>query len=216
MQDLPVLARGGSHDALLGALRALQPKPGPQVMLVVGAVRRRPALAAVEAAARALADAGNDTLLVAADLRRPELRERFGLGLGAGLTDLLAVIERTGRPRIEPELFERTLNVVDRGGVAGGAALHVITTGPRPRAARTMAVGRPMRDLLDGLRGLAYSYVVVDGPAVLSRWVDTTVLVAPRPAASARDERALSATLDTIEWPPLGVIYPAGETSRNR
>lgn len=213
MQHLPVLARGGNHDALLGALRALDPRPGPRVVLVVGAVRRLPVLAAVEAAARALADAGNDTLLVAADLRRPELRERFALGLGAGLTDLLAVIERTGRTRIEPELFERTLNVVERGG-AGRAALHVITTGPRPRAARAMALGRPMRDLLEGLRDLTYSYVVVDGPAVLSRWVDATLLVAPAP--SARDERALSAALDAIERPPLGVIYPPGETSRNR
>lgn len=216
MQHLAVLGRGGNHDALLGALRALDPKPGPRVVLMAGAVRRIPVLAAVEAAARALAHAGNDTLLVAADLRRPELRERFALGLGTGLTDLLAVIERTGQARIEPELLERTLNMVERGGAAGGAALHVITTGPRPRAARAMAAGRTMQSFLDGLRGLAYSYVVVDGPAALSRWVDATLLVAPAPAPSARDERALSAALDAIERPPLGVIYPPGETSRNR
>lgn len=204
---LPVLGRDGDYRALIAALQAVAPERGPEVILATAATRDRAALAAIAEAARSLAEGGKDTLLVAAELDRPELRERFGLGLGAGLTDLLAAVERTGKARIERELLERTLNRVEHRDPPGGA-LHVITTGPRPRSARATVTGRPMSHLLRALRGLDYAHVLVDGPPALSRWVDTTIVVSAPPPRTAREVRALGAVLHELAARPLGLIAP--------
>jgi Mrp family chromosome partitioning ATPase len=215
-QDLAVLARNGDHDALVAALGESDPRAGSHVVLATGAVRDSAKPAAVEGMGRALADHGK-TLLVAADLRGPELRKRFGLGLGAGLTDLLAVLEKTRRARIEKELFERTLNRIWGAGPDGAdGRLHVITTGPRARGASRMVAGQPMRDLLEALRELDYRYVVVDGPPllksdsapVLARWADSTVVVANPARLSPRKRGKLDAALASLEPRPLGLVAP--------
>lgn len=215
-QSLAVLARNGDHDALVAALGAPDSGAGAHVLLATGAVRDSAKPAAVEAMGRALADHGK-TLLVAADLRGPELRKRFGLDLGAGLTDLLALLEKTRRARVEKELFERTLNRIWGAGPDGSdGRLHVITTGPRARGASRMVMGQPMRDLLEALRNLDYRYVVVDAPPllksssapVLARWADSTVVVANPARLSRRRRGKLDAAMASLEPRPLGLIAP--------
>jgi Mrp family chromosome partitioning ATPase len=215
-QDLAVLARNGNYEALVAALSAPDSGAGCHVVVVTGAGRDSAKPAAVEGMGRALADHGK-TLLVAADLRGPELRKRFGLGLGAGLTDLLAVLEKTRRARVEKELFERTLNRIWGAGPGGAdGRLHVITTGPKARGAARMVAAQPMRDLLEALRDLDYRYVVVDAPPllkssstpVLAGWADSTVVVADRPRLSPRRRGKLDAAMASLEPRPLGLIAP--------
>ena len=65
----------------------------PHVLLMTGALHAEGKTTATARLGRALAQAGHRVLLVSADLRVPRLHEMFGLPLGFGLADILAVLD---------------------------------------------------------------------------------------------------------------------------
>lgn len=115
-----------------------------------------------------LAAAGQQTVLIDADLRRPVVGAIFGLPEGAGLTDVLAA-----RATID--------DVIHRPDGSGN--LLVLTAGRIPPNPSEVLGSQRMRDLLAGLGRSAT--VIVDSPpsipvtdaAVLSTSADGTLLV---------------------------------------
>ena len=115
-----------------------------------------------------LAAAGQRTVLIDADLRRPVLGSIFGLPEGAGLSDVLAA-----RARLD--------DVVHTPDPSGN--LVVLTAGRTPPNPSEVLGSQRMRDLLTGLGKTAM--VIVDSPptipvtdaAVLSTVADGALLV---------------------------------------
>jgi succinoglycan biosynthesis transport protein ExoP len=119
--------------------------------------------------ALALAETGARVLLVDADLRRPSVAKLLGLEGAAGLTTVLL-----GRASVE--------DVTQDWGPLG---LHVLASGPLPPNPSELLGSPAMGRLLHDLRQ-RYDFVVLDAApvlpvadaAILSRWVDGTIVVA--------------------------------------
>jgi capsular exopolysaccharide synthesis family protein len=133
--------------------------------------------------ALALSQAGQRTLLLEADLRRPRISEYLDLEPMVGLTTLLI-----GRADID--------EVIQAWGDSG---LHVITGGSIPPNPAELLQSRAMHDLLAQLRE-RYDVVIIDAPptlpvtdaALLGALADGVILVA-RHAKTTRDQAAQSA-----------------------
>lgn len=98
-----------------------------------------------------LAQAGKNTLLVDADLRRPMIHHLFGSGNLSGLTTALT----------RPDEWNK---YVVRGPIGG---LSLMTSGPIPPNPSEMMSSPVMTELLVQL-GQAYDMVVLDTPPVVS------------------------------------------------
>ena len=91
-------------------------------------------------------------LLIDADLRRPTIHHRFGLGGKVGLTSVL-----TGTATLE----QAVQHVIELPN------LDVLVSGPVPPFPTEMLGSNAMRQLLDEARG-RYTHVVMDSPPLLS------------------------------------------------
>jgi non-specific protein-tyrosine kinase len=129
--------------------------------------------------AAALAQRGQQVILLDADLRRPAIHSRFKLSNHVGLTTLLR------DPEIDPEsvLFETAV-----------PGLRVLPTGPLPPNPSVLLASQRMRQVFGRTEGLA-DILVVDSPpvnlasdaTVLATLVDGVVLVV-RAGSSRRDD----------------------------
>ena len=111
--------------------------------------------------------AGHRVLLVSADLRVPRLHELFGLPLGFGLSDILAVLDWTVGALDEALLGARR-STSDRARCDARrrrGELHVITSGTKAKDPGRLIAGPAMRAFLERVRALDYDYVLVDAPA---------------------------------------------------
>lgn len=126
----------------------------------------------------ALAAAGQRTVLVDCDLRRPRLQEMFGLPNDRGVTSAFA-------DDISP------LDVVQQ--VSGPYPLFVMTSGPVPNNPVELLLSKRASKIMFELQE-EFEMVLVDSPPVLAvtdavllaAWVDATVLVARARQTSAR------------------------------
>jgi capsular polysaccharide biosynthesis protein/MinD-like ATPase involved in chromosome partitioning or flagellar assembly len=151
-----VAATAEGIRTLLGAVLLALP-PGDRHVIVVTSARRTQATAGLAARlARALAQAGQETLALETDLSSPALAEALGVEGAPGLAQALDQARAGTAVRLRaaavPDL--PTLHVVPGGGTPGdGVGLL------RPGAvdALFMALG-----------GAGYDYVVVDAPGLLS------------------------------------------------
>src|SRR5262249_27375398 len=117
-----------------------------------------------------LAQAGQQVLLVEADLRRPSLHDVFGIQNRVGLTSLLV---DEGLPAASAPIATRVLG------------LSVVPSGPLPPNPSELLASRRMRSRLAELRELADVVILdsppvlaVSDPVVLAGLVDGTLLVA--------------------------------------
>jgi Mrp family chromosome partitioning ATPase len=141
---------------LLGAVLLALP-PGDRHVIVVTSARRAQGTAGLAARlARALAQAGQETLALETDLSSPELAEALGVEEAPGLAQALDQAQAGTAVRLRaaavPDL--PTLHVVPGGGTPGdGVGLL------RPGAVDALFVA---------LGNAGYDYVVVDAPGLLS------------------------------------------------
>ncbi|HXV85529.1 MAG TPA: polysaccharide biosynthesis tyrosine autokinase [Gemmatimonadales bacterium] len=98
----------------------------------------------------ALAQSGQRTLLVDADLRRPQVHRAFSLVQEPGLTDIL-VNRTSAREAIRPEVQPK---------------LDVLPAGPTPPNPSELLGSNPMQALIGELRR-TYDYIVLDTPPTL-------------------------------------------------
>ncbi|NOJ99423.1 CpsD/CapB family tyrosine-protein kinase, partial [Corallococcus coralloides] len=118
--------------------------------------------------ARVIAGTGQPTLLIDADLRRPQVAKEFGIDGGVGLSQLLA-----GAVSLDDVIHE-----------VPGSLLSVLPAGQIPPNPSELLGSRRMQDMIREL-GRHY-FVVIDAPPVLAvtdaqlltRHADGAVLVA--------------------------------------
>ena len=114
---------------------------------------------------RALARAGQRTLLVSADLRRPDLHQMFSLPRGPGLTEVLGLVERAG---VNERLLAATAHTIDVGGGSDEApALQVLTSGNETAEPARLLQGGALSKFLSYAKGFGYEFILVDGPPLL-------------------------------------------------
>lgn len=158
--------------------------------------------------AEAAASMGTSTLLVEADLRRPQLSKHYGIKGAPGLSDVL----------ISHDIVDKAIQQVSIAGLRTNgthteAALDVLVAGPPPPNPSELLESTAMQNLLDWA-ATQYELVIIDAPpaAVVSDAIPLVarvsgVLVVSRLGRNTRDSaRRFQKTLKSLGAPVLGVI----------
>jgi len=153
-QHLPKSQMSEAFRALRTALLLSQPGQPPQVILVTSALPREGKTTAAANLAVTLAQLGDSTLLVDADLRKPGIGRLLNLASGkhAGLSSYLAGVSSLD------------LVTVQHPSIANLAA---IPTGPLPPNPADLLSSHRMADAITELRG-KYKFIVIDSPPIMA------------------------------------------------
>ncbi len=140
--------------ALRTSLLLSQAEHPPQVILVTSALPREGKTTAAVNLAVTLAQLGDRTLLIDADLRKPGIRRALNLTIGkeVGLSSYLAGVSSLD----EILLPHPTIN-----------NLAAITTGPVPPNPADLLSSHRIRDAIAELR-LRFKFIVIDSPPVMA------------------------------------------------
>ncbi len=171
----PLLSDLGGFAARTEAFRVLRTNlqfisldAHPKVLIVTSAVPAEGKTMTATNLAIALAQAGRNTLVIDADLRRPRVANTLGLDPVVGFTTALV-----GRTPIAD-----AIQVHERSG------LHVLASGAKPPNPTEILQSRVTKDLINKLRQ-SYDMIIIDAPpllpvadaAVLASIADGTLLV---------------------------------------
>src|SRR5438105_6048441 len=171
---------------LTSVVLSTAPRP-PQVLLITSATAREGKSTTALNLAIALAQRGDSTLIIDADLRRPGIAESLNVIDGEGLAGFL-----TGAHSIEAALIQ----------FSPVPALRVLPAGPKPPNPAQLLSSSAMESLLKELRQ-RFKFMVIDSPPVLpvtdamilSTFVDGVAFVVesgvPARGAVARARRVL-------------------------
>lgn len=137
-------------------------------------------------------------LLVDVDLRNPSLHKLFNLENTVGLTSLL--VDKSLRPQ----------DVVSPTGIHN---LSVLPSGPIPPNPSELIVSKAFAGFLEILKG-SYDYILLDSPpvfvvtdpALLSRYVDGTIMVIPFGRVSQEMAQKARDQLQSVNPNILGVV----------
>ncbi|MCH7823466.1 MAG: polysaccharide biosynthesis tyrosine autokinase [Acidobacteria bacterium] len=135
--------------------------------------------------ALSFAQMGHKTMLLAADLRHPDIHRVFGLQKEPGLADVLTASmpwESATRGLSDILLGELPMDIVML--TPGMDNLHLLPSGSNPLNPAELLSSKSMRDLLDELRD-AFDIIIIDTPpiipvtdsAVLAEHTDGVVLI---------------------------------------
>ena len=185
------------YRQLRNNLRFLRVDEPPRVIMVSSAVPAEGKTTLVVNLALALSDAGQQVVVVEADLRRPKVTCYLGMVGGVGLTNVL-----TGTADLD--------EVIQRYGHGGLTVLPAGPTAPNPGE---LLASSHMRALLEKLRG-RFDVVLVDAPPLLpvadasglAPHVDG-VLLSARYGRTRKDQlRQAAATVDRAGGQTLGAV----------
>ena len=153
-QHLPKSQTAEAFRALRTALLLSQPDHPPQVILVTSALPREGKTTVAANLAVTLAQLGDKTVLMDADLRKPGVGRLLNLGSGkyAGLSSYLA-----GASPLE-------LVTIQHPEIPNLAA---IPTGPLPPNPADLLSSHRLADAISELRG-KYKFVVIDSPPIMA------------------------------------------------
>jgi capsular exopolysaccharide synthesis family protein len=153
-QHLPKSQMSEAFRALRTALLLSQPEHPPQVILVTSALPREGKTTAAGNLAVTLAQLGDKTILVDADLRKPGVGRLLNLGTGkyAGLSSYLAGVSTLD------------LVTVPHAAIPNLAA---IPTGPLPPNPADLLSSHKLADAIAELR-TKYKFIVVDSPPIMA------------------------------------------------
>lgn len=198
-------ARGDSASVILGEafrtlrtnLQYMQVDDPPRAIVLTSSLPGDGKSFVASRLAIALAQTGQSTVLIDADMRRPQLAKMFGVVADAGLSDVLA-----GRADVEDLLQP----------VAGLTRLQVLASGPIPPNPSELVGSERMHRLIEALK--QDYFVVIDAPplipvtdaAVLTRRADGALIVV---GTGKTTYDALDRALDLLEkahGKPLGVV----------
>jgi Mrp family chromosome partitioning ATPase len=198
----------------------------PRSIVVTSAVPEEGKTTVAASLAFALASAGRRTLLIDADLRRPDVATRLGIDRTPGLTDYLAgekaSTEITQRVQLSPPPSQNGKGPAEPVTGADGLSLNVVTAGsPTPQAAELLG-SRRFRQYLEQAVA-AYDVVVLDSSPLLAV-ADTleilpavdAVVVCARESKTRREE-ALAARSALQRFPnrPAGLVVTGIRPSRH-
>jgi capsular exopolysaccharide synthesis family protein len=180
---------------------------GPRVVVVTSATPRDGKSTVAANLAMTLADQGGRTLLIDADLRRPQVHTTFGVEQEPGLADiLLGHCSAEEASRLFPEV----------------TTLRVLTCGSGVENPAELIGSRVFEECMLELRRL-FDYIVIDTPplmavtdaALVGAVADGTLVVV---RANKTDSEALSAAVNQLRRlhvPLLGVVLNGVPTGRS-
>jgi len=206
-QHLPKSQVSEAFRALRTALLLSQPDRPPQVILVTSALPREGKTTAAANLAVTLAQLGDKTVIVDADLRKPGITRLLNLGTGkyAGLSSYLAGVSTLD------------LVTVPHPAIPNLAA---IPTGPLPPNPADLLSSHRLTDAIAELR-TKYKFIVIDSPpimaatdaVILSVQVDGVLLVV---RSGETPKEAFTRTRDlltSVKSHLLGVVLNAVDAS---
>jgi succinoglycan biosynthesis transport protein ExoP len=153
----------------------------------------------------AAASTGGKVLLVEADLRRPTLAEKLGIGSSVGLSHVLSGdLSLQDAAQVVP---------LEGGGETGSRTIDVVVAGPIPPNPADLLESARMRDVLSAAEQ-EYDLVVVDTPptSVVSDAIPLVkevsgVIVVTRLGKTTRESAAhLRSQLENLDAHTLGVV----------
>ncbi len=193
MLEQPASAAADQYRALRVALA---PPADQAPVLAVTGLRTGDGASTVAAnLAAAIARAGQDVVLIDANLRRPALNGLFGLAAASGLSDILC-------DGVAPLSLLRETRLPH---------LRVLPAGGAPAEAIDLLGSARMRAALDALRDAGHAVVLDTAPAahadaaLTAAHADTTLLVARLPGANGAALAEASARLRQVGIRPAGV-----------
>jgi succinoglycan biosynthesis transport protein ExoP len=153
-QHLPKSQMSEAFRALRTALLLSQPDHPPQVILVTSALPREGKTTAAANLAVTLAQLGDKTVLVDADLRKPGVGRLLNLGTGkyAGLSSYLAGVSTLD------------LVIIPHPAIPNLAA---IPTGPLPPNPADLLSSKRLADAITELRK-EFKFIVIDSPPIMA------------------------------------------------
>jgi Mrp family chromosome partitioning ATPase/capsular polysaccharide biosynthesis protein len=197
-------AAGDGVRSLLGAVLLALPPGDRHVILVTSAARGQGSARVVASLARALAQAGQDTLAVSGDPSSSELAAAFGVAPSPGLTEALERAQAGSAVRLRAAT------------VPGLDTLHVVPAGAPSHGGIGLLRPGAVEALFTALGHTGYGYIIVDAPALLTspeallvaRHAEAAIIACPeRP--SAEELRASRRALERLDVQVLGAVRSA-------
>jgi Mrp family chromosome partitioning ATPase/capsular polysaccharide biosynthesis protein len=205
-----------SYQSLSAALRLSLPPSETHVLMLTSSMHAEGKTTVATRVARLLAASGHRTLLISGDLRWPRLDALVHVEGKPGFSDLLALEQSSGAS------VERIRSVIIEGDArdrtSGGA--DVLPSGTLANDAARLLSSGAVEPLLDKIRGLGYTYVIVDATPLLgladakliARACDRVLVVGRLERISVPAALDLRDELGRIGVPVLGLVAIGGNT----
>jgi capsular exopolysaccharide synthesis family protein len=196
-----------AYQTLQATIRFQLPSERQHVILVTSALEQEGKTKVTASLGRALARAGQKTLLISADMRGPRLHEVFDSEQSPGFSELLAILAH------DPGASPRDL-LEDLVRVQRNANLHVLPSGARPSNPAQLLSGDALGRVFDAVYTMDYGYVVVDGPPLLgladshllAQRVEDLLMVARLDRLTVDNVIEMRELFDRMDVNPLGVV----------
>jgi capsular exopolysaccharide synthesis family protein len=202
-----------SYQTLGASVRfSLRPESGPHTLLVTSAMHAEGKSTVTARLGRALAQSGQRTLLVSADMRWPTLHELVEVPGSPGLRELLEDYDDHGHTTEFERLVRSSIISLDPGPRQGG--LDILPSGRKPSEPAQLLAAGGLDALFETLSGLDYAYVIIDAPPVLGiadtqtlgRYADHLLYVARLDRITLDNLMDARDILDRIEAHPVGAV----------
>jgi capsular exopolysaccharide synthesis family protein len=200
-----------TYQTLATSVRfSLPPSDGPHIVLVTSALHAEGKSTVTMRLGRALAQAGQRTLVVSADMRWPTLHELLEVPLEPGLAELLQTL-----PDIPAaDVRDRVAEHVRPSPHQRRGTLDVLPSGHKPADPTNLLADVGLDLVYDALRELDYTYIVVDAPPVLgiadtralARRATSLLYVARMDRVTLENVVDARDVLDRIDRPGLGMV----------
>ena len=204
-----------AYQTLQASLRMQLPPDGQRTVLVTSALHGEGKTEVTAALGLVLAQAGQRTWLVSADMRWPRLHELFDVAQTPGLAEVLA-----GGRQGESAVSE-LVGAQKKGSRENGGRLHVLASGQRPPDPAQLLAGDALDGFFDGIRESEYDYVLLDGPPllglvdsqVLAQRVDGVIVVCRPDRLTSENAIDMRELLQRLRAPALGLVIIGGRGS---
>jgi len=199
-----------AYQTLQATLRMQLPPDSQRTVLVTSALHGEGKTEVTAALGLVLAQAGQRTWLVSADMRWPRLHELFDVAQTPGLAEVLAG-GRQGQSAV----------TVGQSSRENGGRLHVLASGQRPPDPAQLLAGGALDGFFDDIKESEYDYVLLDGPPliglvdsqVLAQRVDGVIVVCRPDRLTSETAIDMRELLQRLRAPALGLVVIGGRSS---
>lgn len=204
-----------AYQSLSAALRLALPPGKPHVLMLTSSMHAEGKTTVATRVARLLASSGHKTLLISGDLRWPRLDALLHVEGKPGFSDLLAA-EHAGNGVTADRIAAAIVEGSGRDRTSGGA--DVLPSGTMSSDAARLLSSGSVEPLLEKIRRLGYTYVIVDSTPLLgladakliARACDSVLVVSRLERIAVPAAMDLRDELSRIGVPILGLVVIGG------